>query len=849
LAVPAVPAVPARRTAPTSVWTVLAWVLLVAAVGIFAVAVPVRAGHPGQVFWLDVVDYSVAYLSAAGLLLGQRVADRRARWGWRFLGLAMISTSVGNLYFSVVVAHLADPPYPSIADAFYLAWYPFASLAVVSLLFSQVRRFYAGMAFDGLVAGLGATALMIAAVLGRTMSFSDDTGASRAELAVNLAYPLADLFVIMLLVAGGAMLGGRLTRALVLVGVGLGLTAVADTAYLVQDAVGSYVEGGVVDLLWLLGVLALAAGPAGRSGRAGITHPDIVGAVAGDGDGDGDGDGEAAGHGSRLRVSKGLLVVPIAFTVVAMAVIALNQVGMVPWQAVPTADGCVLAALLRSGFTFHEIRLEEGRKYARAHRQARTDDLTGLPNRRALGERCQSLLDALPGGRAEISLLLLDLDRFKEINDSLGHTGGDQLLIAVSERIRVALASDDELARLGGDEFAILTRGSARHAVQVADRVSQALAEPFEVAGLRLHVDASVGVSTAPSPAGTRAELLRQADVAMYRAKRRRSRVEVFAADAPAQGRDRLLAIEDQRAVLFGEDGEQHGHLLVHVQPQLRLSSGVVRPGGAAGGAVHGAVGDAVDGGPFEVVGEVVGAEALVRWQHPTRGLLFPASFLPLASTAGLSGRLAEVVLDQALAACSLWWHQGARVPVSVNHTADDVLDPGLIDRIEAALERHGLPAQALVVELTEDTLMADPAGARVVLGAIRALGAEVSIDDYGSGFSSLAYLRTLPADELKLDRTFIADLASSPVRSGPAAAIVRTTADLAHSLGLRLVAEGIEDASCLALLADLGCDVGQGYYLATPMPVGTLLSWMRDRRDALCTGATQVGADGPASG
>jgi diguanylate cyclase (GGDEF)-like protein len=816
-------------------WTITAWIGLAGSVGIFASMVPVRAGHPGQVVWLDVVAYAVAYLSAAGLLLSQRTADRYARHAWRCLGLAMILNTVGNVYFSLVLEHADNPPYPSLADAFYLAWYPLAGLAVILLLVAHVRRFRLGMVLDGLVSGLGATAVVIAAVLGPAMSFSDESGIPHAQVATNLAYPLADLFLILLLVAGGAMLAGRLTRALVVIGLGLGLTAAADTVFLVRDAVGSYVEGSWVDLLWLLGVLALAAGPAVQS--ADLARLPLEPQSAGDGGetsvpATGDRIQRGGDVGSRLRVSRGLLALPITFTGAALALIVLQQAGRVPWPAALAADGCLLASFLRAGFTYREMRLEEGRKYERAHRQARTDDLTGLPNRRALSERCQELITACRAEWTEVSLLLLDLDRFKEINDSLGHTGGDELLVAVAHRVRDRLAPDSELVRLGGDEFAILTPGSTARARQVADHVSRALDAPFDVAGMALHVDASIGISTAPAPAATPADLLRQADVAMYRAKHRRSRIAVFDADTASHVRERLMATEELRAVLHDDADGRYGHLLVHLQPQVRLTARDSCAGHDA------------------LLGDVVGAEALVRWQHPSRGLLSPAEFLPLVQATGAADRLTEIVLEQALMACATWWHQGIHVPVAVNHTADDVLGPGLIHRIDIALQRHRLPATALVVELTEETLMADPAEARAVLTGIRALGARVSIDDYGSGYSSLAYLRNLPADELKLDRTFVTDLARTPTSSS-AAAIVRTTADLAHSLGLRLVAEGVEDAECLARLPELGCDVVQGYHLATPMPLTQFVTWMQTNADSLpgphrAAGATAVPSSVP---
>jgi EAL domain-containing protein (putative c-di-GMP-specific phosphodiesterase class I) len=265
-----------------------------------------------------------------------------------------------------------------------------------------------------------------------------------------------------------------------------------------------------------------------------------------------------------------------------------------------------------------------------------------------------------------------------------------------------------------------------------------------------------------------------------------------------------LRTVEELRGALAGENQRRNGGLFVHLQPQVRLHA---------------------DG----AFGEPVGVEALVRWDHPVRGTLAPVAFLPLAETAGLLGPLADVVMDLALRSCREWWTSGHQVPVSVNLSAPNVQDLSMPAKIGAVLARHRLPGRALTVELTEDTLMVDPARARSVLDEIRQLGVTVSIDDYGTGYSSLAYLRDLAVDELKLDRAFTANL----VGDETAASIVRTTVDLAHSLGLRLVAEGIEDAVSEQILADLGCDIGQGYHIARPMPSADMLAWLDDRRDA----------------
>ncbi|MGY1624070.1 putative bifunctional diguanylate cyclase/phosphodiesterase [Geodermatophilus sp. SYSU D00965] len=369
-------------------------------------------------------------------------------------------------------------------------------------------------------------------------------------------------------------------------------------------------------------------------------------------------------------------------------------------------------------------------------------------------------------------------------------------------RLRGGLRPDDVLTRLGGDEFAVLLSGTDEERAQrTAVRLRELLLQPFTVEGIRLHAGVSIGVATAPRPAGTVEELLRCADVAMYAAKSSRTGVRVHVPDPDGGGSDRLRTMEDLRTAL------ETGELEVHLQPQVDL-----------------------------VDGRVIGAEALVRWRHPRRGLLNPADLLPAAEQAGLLRPLTDRVLDLALAAAARWWPEHG-VPVSVNLSAANVSDLDLPWKVEAALARHGLPAAALTLELVEDTLMADPERGRLVLGELRRLGARTSIDHYGTGYSSLAYLRHLPADELELDRSLTVDCDRDP----RAAAIVRHTVALAHDLGLRLVAEGVEDEPTGAVLRDLGCDVAQGYAVARPMPVADFLRWL-DRHPTPLRDATVAG-------
>jgi diguanylate cyclase (GGDEF)-like protein len=484
----------------------------------------------------------------------------------------------------------------------------------------------------------------------------------------------------------------------------------------------------------------------------------------------------------RSRVGLRLLALPLTANLASLVVLAAGWGDQLPVAAAWLAIACVVAAIARTAVTFREVRA-----FNEVEQQARTDELTGLANRRALLQQGERVL-AVATARRPAALLLLDLDGFKEVNDSLGHHAGDQLLRQIGPRLQPALHPGDVLARLGGDEFAVLIPEAGLDEAQgQAERLRELVLAPFTVEGVRLHVGVSIGVATAPVPAATVIELLRCADVAMYAAKAGREGVHVYVPDPQGGTGDRLRTMEELRTALETDELE------VYLQPQVDLADG-----------------------------RVVGVEALVRWNHPTRGLLSPAQLLPAAEQARLLRPLTDTVLELALTAAARWWPERA-VPVSVNLSAANVTDLDLPGKVSLSLARHGLPAEALTLELVEDTLMADPERGRQVLGELRRRGIRTSIDDYGTGYSSLAYLRHLPADELKLDRSLTADVGADH----RAAAIVEHTVALAHALGLRLVAEGVEDDATAAVLARLGCDIAQGYAIARPMPVADFLQWL----------------------
>jgi diguanylate cyclase (GGDEF)-like protein len=389
-------------------------------------------------------------------------------------------------------------------------------------------------------------------------------------------------------------------------------------------------------------------------------------------------------------------------------------------------------------------------------------------------------------------VLLLDLDRFKEINDSLGHSAGDALLRQIGPRLAPLLRSSDLLARLGGDEFVVIAADlDAADARALAGRLRGQLQLPLHYQGMALSVDASVGIAVGPGHARTAEELLQLADLAMYAAKSRRVGVALYDDARDGPGRHRRETAEQLR------NGIRDSELVLHHQPQLATGSG-----------------------------RITGVEALVRWQHPTRGLLQPDSFVDLAESFGLMSSLTLTVLDMALAQCRTWRDAGRELSVAVNVSPSNLVDEGFPREVAALLERHGVPATALVLEVTESLLMEDRERAVSVLTRLRAMGVGIAIDDYGTGYSSLAYLAELPVTELKLDRAFVGAMTDSPRNS----AIVTSTLQLAHALGLVLVAEGVEDQPTLDALADLGCDRVQGYHLSPPLPAEDLEEWLDAR-------------------
>ncbi|MFR9779340.1 putative bifunctional diguanylate cyclase/phosphodiesterase [Micromonospora sp. MS34] len=461
------------------------------------------------------------------------------------------------------------------------------------------------------------------------------------------------------------------------------------------------------------------------------------------------------------------------------------------------AFGDALAAALHDAATHRELRLVT----ARSSYEAVHDQLTGLLNRAAMLSKGDQALRQLAHDHP-IALLLLDVNQFKEVNDTLGHAAGDQLLRLTANRLAALARPGDLLGRLGGDEFALLLTAvpvvddrtaPITYALRQAREIAERLATPTEVAGVRMSVEVAVGVVVAAAGAADMTELLRRADIAMYQAKGGGS-VAAYDSSRDAASTDHLALLAELREALEADD-----QLVLALQPAVDLATGAP-----------------------------TGVEALIRWRHPRRGLLGPSDFIRPVENSEQLGTFTRYVLDKALAVAAGWAGEGLDVPISVNLSARSLLDPRLPGEIGDALRRHQVPPHRLVLEITETVVMSELEVIDEVLTTLRSMGVQLAVDDFGTGFSSLTFLTRIAVDELKVDRSFVIRMADSP----EAAAIVRTTVGLAHELGLRVVAEGVETAEQRTALAELGCTAAQGYHFFKPMPadkIGAVLGSLRD--------------------
>jgi len=461
----------------------------------------------------------------------------------------------------------------------------------------------------------------------------------------------------------------------------------------------------------------------------------------------------------------------------------------------PTA-GILEAALILLFITLlpilRRVTVRIRRQMEEIEHRALYDQLTGLPNRHLFRDRVdQSILRSLRE-QTSATVMFLDVDHFKEINDTLGHEAGDTLLQVLAERLRAEMRASETLARLGGDEFAVLCDGSATDASLLAERLHSALHGAVTVRDFPLEITMSIGVATFPEHGKDADNVLRHADVAMYQAKETRAGTAVYDSEQDLNDEARLVLAGELRRAIENEE------LVLHFQPKAELESG-----------------------------RIVGVEALVRWQHPERGFIPPNEFVPIAERTGLIKQLSRYVIAAALRQCSEWRASGLDLHVAVNLTIPDLLDLELPDLIEALLEETGVRPDQLELEITETTILADPFRVRQVLARLNEMGLRLAIDDFGTGYSSLAYLRRLPVHTIKVDRSFVMDMC----KNASDATIVRSTIDLGRNLGLEVVAEGVETQEAWEALRALGCTLAQGYLISRPLPAGELTELLTDRR------------------
>ncbi|HEY6452718.1 MAG TPA: EAL domain-containing protein [Steroidobacteraceae bacterium] len=417
------------------------------------------------------------------------------------------------------------------------------------------------------------------------------------------------------------------------------------------------------------------------------------------------------------------------------------------------------------------------------------DTLTALPNRSQFGERLQREMQSAAEQHRMLAIFVMDLDRFKYVNDTLGHSVGDHVLREVALRLRSLLRDEDCVARLGGDEFAVLVpTGDSERIVNLARSILVALEQPIDYAGQPLDVGASIGIALYPAHAPDAQTLVRNADIAMYVAKRNRAGYTIYDPHYDTTQQEHLSLLGELRRAV------EQGELRLFYQPKVTL--------GSAG--VH-------------------AAEALIRWLHPVRGMVPPGLFIPFAEHTGYIKVLTRWVLSEAIRQCGVWLRAQLDIEISVNLSARDLMTRDLPEIISALLVEHDVPPHMICLEITESGFMEDPAHAQRVLDRLAAIGLRLSIDDYGTGYSSLSYIMKLPVNELKIDRTFVSNMS----QDADMMTIVRSTIELGHSLGLKVVAEGIEDPAGYSLLRSLGCDFAQGYYISPPMPAEALPGWL----------------------
>lgn len=725
-----------------------------------------RWGGEGAVRTVD--SLTVAALSIYATVcavVAARSAHGGGRRAWTMMAVALAAWTVGNLIWVSRAIILGLNTFPSPPNLWYLAFTMFAALAMALFPTESTRRSWLRSGLDGVTVALCLFLLMWLIALHRLYS---SYIVHRDVPVLVLLFPIGDLIVLAtaLLIVG--RVGPRYQRVLWLLTAAIALVTVTDTGYGYLVGNGGFHTGSLLDLGWVAALIAFAV--AAQLSRRSPSPPRPA----------------FASSNSSLWLPYFPLL--LAGTVGPAIIMSGLESVIVPL--------IMVTVCLRQSVAAWENR----RLLAAAADQALRDPLTGLANGTLFHDRLTHAMMLRQRDDRSVAVVSVDLDDFKLVNDSLGHSAADSLLVSVGERITACIRPGDSVARLGGDEFALLLEGRADHSYQVAGRVVEAFDQPFVIDGEKMLVRPSVGIAVASSdePELAPETLMKRADMAMYAAKRSRSSgLQSFSPDIAMAGPDvmELAGRATNRPAgdaaaqirLLGElrRAIEHAELDLVYQPKLHLRSG-----------------------------RIVGLEALLRWPHPELGVLRPDEFMALVRQHGLMRQVTELVVRKALDDAARWVTSGVETAVAVNVFAPDLRDAALPDALCGALRSRGLPPASLTVEITEDVVLNDVDRVTAVLHRLREQGIRVSIDDFGSGFSALSYLRDLPIDEVKLDRQFI----SSITEDARAAAVVRSVIALTHELDVTVVAEGIEDAGTADWLREHGCDIGQGYYFGAPV-------------------------------
>lgn len=728
----------------------------------------------------DIVLLVLAVPAAVFSVIAARSAQGRLRMAWVAMAIGVAAWAIGEAIWTHYELVLGEVPFPSVADGFFLI-FPVGACAALLLFPSEYAGPFRGRVFlDGLIVAGSLFLVSWVTILGPIYAAE---ATDRLLFVVSLAYPVSDVVVLTLAAVVLVRSGPEHRLTLTLLTVGLACIALSDSLFTYLSTKNEYASGDVIDIGWAAGLLliAVAAAASRQTTHENSEAPELPGWAS--------------------------IWLPYAPLLLAAIVAAAKPSELLRSQPVEVIAGLLVLAVLARQF----LAVSENRRLlATVAEQALRDPLTGLANRALFNERLDQGMERRERDGVTVGVVAVDLNDFKLVNDNLGHPVGDDLLVGVASRLLNSVRSGDTVGRLGGDEFSVVVEGDADAPYLIAQRVVEAFEQPFLVGEHELLMRPSVGLATAdPDEPGLSAEeLLRRADLAMYMAKRARIRgVQTYNAEMQ-------LGAQTIEAEIFSRPAgppEIGGVAAIRLLGDLRH-------------AIANAELTLVYQPKFELAtGRIVGAEALLRWPRPD-GLLTPEDFLPLVRRHGLITAITDLVLNRALDDALAWQNASLGLPVAVNLFAPSLANLGIPAQITAALADRGLDPRVLTVEITEDLFLDDMERTRTVLDQLRHSGIRIAIDDFGSGYSALSYLRDLPIDEVKLDSTFIAPI---PVDER-AAAVVRAVVDLCHTLNLTTVVEGVEDAETAARLREFGCDVGQGYHFSPPLTSDELLELLR---------------------